>query len=252
MRFVRFCYGLRGPTYGIVENEHIRPLEGDIFNQYQRLGAALPLDRALLMAPIVPSKIIAVAYNYKSHLGERPQPSQPELFLKPPSAIIGPGDTILIPKGAEQVDLEGELVVVMGRHTAKVPVEEALDYVFGYTCGGDVSARDWQRGDLQWWRAKGSDTFAPLGPWIVTDMDAAKLSLQTRINGRVEQETNTELFIHSIPQVISFASRVMTLEPGDLIFTGTPGSTPRLKKADRTEVEIEGIGVLGNFVDEGV
>jgi 2-keto-4-pentenoate hydratase/2-oxohepta-3-ene-1,7-dioic acid hydratase in catechol pathway len=138
--------------------------------------------------------------------------------------------------------------VVIGRTCRKVPVERAMDYVFGYTCGNDVSAREWQREDRQWWRAKGADTFGPIGPWIVTGLDPAKLHLVTRVNGQVVQETDTNLLIFSVPEIISFASQAMTLEPGDIIFTGTPGVTAQAHPGDVCEVEISGIGVLRNPV----
>jgi len=154
----------------------------------------------------------------------------------------------VLPKDAGRVDHEGELVVVIGKRAKDVSLEEALDYVLGYTCGNDVSARDWQRNDRQYWRAKGSDTFAPMGPWIVTGLDPSDLKLDVRLNGEVVQSTSTALLIHDIPHIISFATRVMTLEPGDAIYTGTPGTTQALKAGDVVEVEIEGIGTLRNPV----
>ncbi|MFQ5880278.1 MAG: fumarylacetoacetate hydrolase family protein, partial [Dehalococcoidia bacterium] len=196
MQVVRFRYGQRGAISGIVENDHVRPVEGDIFGQYQRLAAAIPLARVRLLAPVTPTKVLAMALNYRSHGGERTPPSQPELFLKTLSAVVGPDEPIVIPKGTERVDFEGELVVVMGRRAKGVPPEEALEYVFGYTCGNDVSARDWQRSDMQWWRAKGADTFAPLGPWMITSLDPSNLELHTRVNGEEKQNTTTNLLIH--------------------------------------------------------
>jgi 2-keto-4-pentenoate hydratase/2-oxohepta-3-ene-1,7-dioic acid hydratase in catechol pathway len=162
--------------------------------------------------------------------------------------VVGPDDAIALPREAGRVDYEGELVALIGRLCRSVSVEEALDYVFGYTCGNDVSARQWQRGDLQWWRAKGSDTFSPIGPFIATDLDPADLELRTRLNGREVQTTNTGALIHSVAALVSFASRAMTLEPGDLVFTGTPGETGDLSDGDVVEVEISGIGVLHNPV----
>lgn len=250
MQVIRFRYGERGAIYGIVENDHVRPLEGDIFGEYQRLAAAIPLSRVRLLAPVAPGKVLAVGFNYRSHLGERTPPSQPELFLKPPSAIIGPEESIVIPPGTERVDFEGELVAVIGRRAKRVAPEEALVYVFGYTCGNDVSARDWQRNDMQWWRAKGSDTFAPLGPWVVTGLDPTALKLRTLVNGQEKQGSSTAALVHDIPHIISFASQTVTLEPGDIIFTGTPGTTSPLKKGDVVEVEISDIGVLRNPVEQ--
>jgi len=175
-------------------------------------------------------------------------PKKPELFLKPSSSIVGPEETIVLPRDAGRVDYEGELVAVIGRLCRGVGPEEALTYVFGYTCGNDVSARHWQRDDLQWWRAKGSDTFSPVGPYIATGLDPAALELRTRLNGREVQAANTGTLIHGVAALIAFASRVMTLEPGDLVFTGTPGETGRLSEGDVVEVEIGGIGVLRNAV----
>jgi 2-keto-4-pentenoate hydratase/2-oxohepta-3-ene-1,7-dioic acid hydratase in catechol pathway len=175
-------------------------------------------------------------------------PQEPQLFLKPSSSIIGPGDAIVIPGGVRRCDAEGELVAVIGRECRNVEEVRALDYVLGYTCGNDVSARHWQRDDVQWWRAKGSDTFSPIGPVIATGLDPAGLQLTTRLNGEVKQSSSTSMLIHSLAKLISFASLVMTLEPGDLVFTGTPGETPKLTAGDVVEVEIEGIGVLANTV----
>ncbi len=202
-----------------------------------------------------PGKILAAAVNYPSHLagsqrltGMAEAPSEPALFLKPSSSVVGPEDAIVLPRDAGRIDYEGELVAVIGRPCRSVSVEEALHYVFGYTCGNDVSARQWQRGDLQWWRAKGSDTFSPIGPFIATDLDPTDLELRTRLNGREVQTTNTGALIHSVAALVSFASQAMTLEPGDLVFTGTPGQTGDLSDGDVVEVEISGIGVLRNPV----
>jgi 2-keto-4-pentenoate hydratase/2-oxohepta-3-ene-1,7-dioic acid hydratase in catechol pathway len=208
------------------------------------------------MAPVArPGKILAAAVNYPSHVagsqamtGLSEAPKKPELFLKPSSSVAGPEETIVLPRDAGRVDYEGELVAVIGRFCRGVSTGEALTYVFGYTCGNDVSARHWQRDDLQWWRAKGSDTFSPVGPYIATDLDPAALELRTRLNGREVQAANSGTLIHSAAALVAYASRVMTLEPGDLVFTGTPGETGRLSDGDVVEVEIGGIGVLRNAV----
>jgi 2-keto-4-pentenoate hydratase/2-oxohepta-3-ene-1,7-dioic acid hydratase in catechol pathway len=250
MRFVRYAYQ-GNISYGSQEGDIIRPITGDIFGEYQVTNEQIPLSAVKLLAPVAkPSKILAIALNYQSHLGERPQPKVPEPFLKPPSALIGPDDAIILPKDAGRVDAEGELVAVIGKRCSKVSPEEAMEYVFGYTCGNDVSARIWQRNDIQWWRAKGSDTFAPLGPAIVTGLDPKKLELETRINGQRAQYSPVSDLIYDVAQCVSFASQAMTLEPGDLIYTGTPGTTQPLKKGDIVEVEISEIGVLRNPVDE--
>jgi len=201
--------------------------------------------------PCPPTKIIGVGLNYRSHLGGRTLPETPELFYKPPSALIGHGEAIIIPPGATDVHFEGELVLVIGKRVKNATREEALDAILGATCGNDVSDRSWQRGDrkdLQWWRAKGCDTFAPLGPAIVTGLDYSNLQLETRVNGKITQKALTSDLVHDCPAIISWASRWVTLFPGDLIYTGTPGETFALKPGDVVEVEIEGIGVLRNPV----
>jgi 2-keto-4-pentenoate hydratase/2-oxohepta-3-ene-1,7-dioic acid hydratase in catechol pathway len=253
MKFARYHHGRRR-GYALVEGDALRPIVGTPFGRWQAREDVIPLAEAKLLAPVRPSKVLAVALNYRSHVERSPlpnlheEPKAPEFFLKPPSAIIGPGEAIRLPAGSGRVDYEGELVAVIGRRARRVPVEKALDYVLGYTCGNDVSARDWQQGDLQWWRAKGSDTFAPLGPWLVTDLDPTGLELRTRVNGREVQHTSTANLIHDVAHLVSFASQVMTLLPGDLLFTGTPGSTAPLQRGNLVEVEIDGIGVLCNPV----
>jgi 2-keto-4-pentenoate hydratase/2-oxohepta-3-ene-1,7-dioic acid hydratase in catechol pathway len=238
-----------------VEGDRLRPLSGDLLGSYDLDGDSVALAEVTLLAPVVPRKILAAAVNYGSHvpsgrsvLGEDKPPPIPQLFLKPPSSVIGPDEAIVLPEEAGRVDLEGELVAVMGKACRRVAPDRALEHVFGYTCGNDVSARHWQRDDLQWWRAKGSDTFCPLGPFIATDLNPRNLELRTRLNGREVQATNTSALIHDLAVLVSFASGAMTLEPGDLIFSGTPGETPRLSHGDVIEVEIEGVGVLRNPV----
>jgi 2-keto-4-pentenoate hydratase/2-oxohepta-3-ene-1,7-dioic acid hydratase in catechol pathway len=246
----------RAEVFAEVEGQELQLLAGDIFAGAERTGTRIPLEGASLLAPVRPSKIVAAAVNYPSHVpsaravldNKEEAPAVPQLFLKPPSSVIGPEETIVIPRGARRVDAEGELVAVIGRACRDVEPGEALDYVFGYTCGNDVSARHWQRDDIQWWRAKGSDTFAPIGPFIATGLDPANLELRTRLNGEEAQAVNTSALIHSTAELISFASQVMTLEPGDLVFTGTPGVTPKLEDGDVVEVEIEGVGLLRNPV----
>jgi 2-keto-4-pentenoate hydratase/2-oxohepta-3-ene-1,7-dioic acid hydratase in catechol pathway len=254
MLFARFLHaGII--SYGVREGESVRPLRGDIFGEYVLGNETLAPSDVTLLAPVAPSKILAAAVNYPSHvtsakavLEKEEAPSIPQLFLKPPSSVIASEETIVLPAGARRVDAEGELVAVIGRRCRGVAAEEALDYVLGYTCGNDVSARHWQRDDIQWWRAKGADTFCPLGPYIATGLDPGNLLLRTRLNGETVQETNTSALIHSTAALISFASQVMTLESGDLVFTGTPGVTPKLEDGDVVQVEIEGIGILSNDV----
>lgn len=254
MLFARFRHQNR-ESYGVLEDERLSPFEGDLFGERRPAGDSIPLSEVALLAPLFAGKILAAAINYRSHvssgravLKQNEAPVIPQLFLKPASSIIGPGETIVLPEGARRVDAEGELVAVIGRPCRGVSPEEALEHVFGYTCGNDVSARHWQRDDLQWWRAKGSDTFSPIGPVIATELDPTNLELHTRLNGREAQKANTSALIHSLAALVSFASQAMTLEPGDLVFTGTPGETPSLDDGDVVEVEIEGIGVLRNPV----
>ncbi len=253
MKFARYRHGRRR-GYALVDGDLLRPIAGSPLGRWRASDEAIPLSEAKLLAPVRPSKVLAVALNYRSHVERSPlpdyheEPKAPEFFFKPPSAIIGPEEAIRLPPDSGRVDYEGELVAVIGRRARRVAPAKALDYVLGYTCGNDVSARDWQQGDLQWWRAKGCDTFAPLGPWLVTDLDPAGLELRTRVNGREVQHTSTASLIHDVARLVSFASQVVTLLPGDLLFTGTPGSTAPLQKGDVVEVEIEGIGVLRNPV----
>jgi 2-keto-4-pentenoate hydratase/2-oxohepta-3-ene-1,7-dioic acid hydratase in catechol pathway len=252
MIYARVRLGRRS-FFALVEGDSVRPLRGPLFGRHTPADLVIPLSQVQLLAPVRPGKILAAAVNYQSHVQQSRSllgdvPARPELFLKPASAVVGPGEPIVLPKGEERVDYEGELVAIIGRPCRRVTPAEALEYVFGYTCGNDVSARTWQRGDLQWWRAKGADTFAPLGPWIVTGLNPRRLRLRTRLNGRVVQEASTADLIYGVAELVSFASQIMTLEPGDAIFTGTPGDTGPLRAGDVVEVEIEGIGVLRNSV----
>ena len=254
MIFARFRHRDR-VSWGIVQDSEVQPIEGDIYGDYKKLSEKIPLADVQLLAPAQPRKIVAAAVNYQSHvvqsrrvLKQDEAPKTPELFLKPSTAIIGPGDPIILPKDAGQVDYEGEVVAVIGRVCRNVSPEQALDYIFAYTCGNDVSAREWQRKDIQWWRAKGSDTFAPVGPWLVTGLDPTNLDLRTLLNGEEVQTTNTKMLVHSIAKLVSFTSSVMTLEPGDLIYTGTPGQTRAISAGDTVAVEVKGIGVLSNPV----
>ena len=202
-----------------------------------------------LLAPCQPSKIVCVGLNYVEHANELKMklPLEPILFLKPPSAVIGPGAEIVVPKSSERVDYEGELGVVIGKRCKAIAADEAKKYVLGYTCFNDVTARDLQQKDGQWTRAKSFDTFAPFGPWIAC-IDPSDADIKTRVNGEVKQSSNTADLIFGVPKLVEFISNVMTLEPGDIIATGTPPGVGRLEKGDVVEVEIEGIGVLKNKV----
>lgn len=248
--YIRFRRG-DGSAYGILEDGIVRPLRGGLFGSREVTGERLPLGSVELLYPCEPAKILAVGRNYQSHLGERKPPARPEIFYKPDTSLIGPEEPIRFPSGAENVHFEGELVIVIGQRVKEVPPEEARKAIFGVTCGNDVSERNWQNGpdkDLQWWRAKGADTFGPLGPWIVTGLDESNLMLETRLNGEVVQKQSTRDLIFGCPTIVSWISRFVTLLPGDVIYTGTPGTTRPMKPGDVVEVEIEGIGVLRNPV----
>lgn len=246
-RYVRFRAG-DVTAYGVVEGERVRQLEGSPFAAVKPTDKTYPLAEVKLLVPTQPKKILAAAGNYKSHLQDQPEHEHPELFLKPVSCLIPDGTRVVLPKGSERIDAEAELVIVIGKRAKKVPVDKAMDYVFGVTCGADISARDWQDNDVQWWRAKGTDTFGPCGPCIVSGIDYDKLMLRGRVNGEVTQEQSTADMVHGVAAMVSYASQYVTLEPGDLIYTGTPGQTPQLKPGDMIEVEIEHVGVLKNPV----
>ena len=251
MRFAR--YEVHGEiAHGIVEDDTVRQITGVPYEAHEAIDHVHALSEVRLLAPVLPGKIVAIGINYKSHLRDREPPEFPEPFFKTASAVIGPEDAIVIPRAAIQQGVtmqpEAELSVVIGRRCKNTARDDALDYVLGYTCGNDVSARDWQRNDLQWWRGKSSDTFAPIGPVIATDLDPGNLRLAGRINGKVVQESNTSDLLHDVSTIISFVSQAVTLEPGDVIMTGTPGRPADIRPGDTVEVEIEGVGVLRNPV----
>jgi 2-keto-4-pentenoate hydratase/2-oxohepta-3-ene-1,7-dioic acid hydratase in catechol pathway len=244
-KYVRYESGGR-TSYGILEGETIRELAGDLFAAPKPTGRTVKLAQVKLLAPCEPKKVIAVGLNYKTHLGERPSATYPGLFAKLPSSIVGPDAAIVFPEGARNVHFEGELVVVTGKRAKNVSEADAPQYIFGITAGNDVSERDWQKQDLQWFRAKASDTFGPLGPAIVKGLNYNDLLLQTRVNGEVVQSQRTKDLIFGVDNVVSYISHFVTLDPGDVIYTGTPGTTKAMKPGDLVEVEIEGVGVLRN------
>ncbi len=246
-KFVRFSrQGAVG--YGILEGESIRELDGHFLTGGKPTSKTVRLADARLLAPVEPSKIVAVGLNYRSHIGDRPLPAYPGLFAKFPTTIIGPGDSIIIPPGAEDVHYEGEMVVVIGKRTKGVTESAAPDHIFGVTAGNDVSERKWQKADLQWLRAKGSDTFGPLGPVVARGLNYNDLQLTTRLNGEVRQSQRTSDLVFPVAKIVSYVSSFVTLLPGDLIFTGTPGDTKPMKRGDVVEVELEGVGILRNTV----
>ncbi|MCD0448312.1 fumarylacetoacetate hydrolase family protein [Actinocorallia sp. API 0066] len=251
MRIARFAVGDE-VSFGVVEGAEVaaiaaHPLLGDI----AFTGGRFPLDDVRLLAPIIPNKIIAIGRNYAEHareMGGEP-PVEPLIFSKPATSVIGPNQPILYPeKLSQRVDYEGELAVVIGRVCRDVAVARAHEVIFGYTCANDVTARDLQKRDGQWTRAKGFDTFCPLGPWIATDIDPTDLSIRTLVNGEVRQDARTSAMIHDIPNLIAHITQVMTLLPGDVILTGTPAGIAPLHIGDTVTVEIESIGSLPNQV----
>jgi len=241
-----------GPAGG---GQIVAPLSGHPFgpgpDAIRLTGASHQSDDVRLLAPVLPSKVIAVGKNYADHareMGGEP-PAEPVLFLKPSTAISGPGDPIRYPVGLTQrVDYEGELAVIIGRLCREVPAGQAADVIFGYTCANDVTARDLQERDGQWARAKGFDTFCPLGPWIETDVDPADLELVTSVNGEVRQRARTSQLLHDVAELVAYASSVMTLLPGDVLLTGTPAGVGPLEVGDEVSVTIENIGTLTNPV----
>ncbi|MEZ5401509.1 MAG: fumarylacetoacetate hydrolase family protein [Bryobacteraceae bacterium] len=251
-RYVRFRKGSSGPTYGVLAGEAIRELKGNLFENPAETGATHKLADVKLLYPVRPTKVLALAGNYQSHLGKAAPRTNPEPFYKPLTCLQNPGDPILIPKDATDVHFECELVIVIGKRTKGVSAAQARDYIFGITCGNDVSERIWQNDpkvkDVQWWRAKGADTFGPVGPAIARGLDYSNLTIQTRLNGNVMQKDSTSHLVHGPAETVSFISQYVMLMPGDLIFTGTPGKTSPMKPGDVVEVEIEGVGILKNPV----
>ncbi len=245
--YVRYAYQGR-TAYGILEGGTVRELAGDLFGEHRATGRRVPLTAVRLLAPCEPSKVIAVGLNFRSHLGDRAPAEYPGLFAKYPTSIVGTGTDIVIPADAADLHYEGEMVVVIGKRARNVSVAEARDYVFGVTAGNDVSERGWQRDDLQWFRAKASDGFGPIGPAIVRGLDYDDLRLQTRVNGEVRQSERTRDLIFDVAAIVSYVSRYVTLLPGDVIFMGTPGTTRTMRPDDVVEVELEGVGVLRNRV----
>ena len=259
MRIVRFSYGdpdSAALAFGILVEEpganvpeRIAVIDGHPFGEISLTGAQIPLVQARMLPPILPSKVVAIGKNYADHareMGGEP-PAEPVMFLKPSTSVVGPGATIAYPSLSQHVDFEGELAVVIGRLCREVPLERAADVVLGYTCANDVTARDLQEKDGQWTRAKGFDTFCPLGPVIETEL-APDAVLRTRLNGELKQEAPISDMVHDIPSIIAYASSVFTLLPGDVILTGTPSGIGPMKPGDTVEVEVDGVGSLVNPV----
>lgn len=246
VRYVRYQHDGK-IAYGIVKGNQIAELAGDLFKGPKPTGKTVPLASVKILPVTNPSKVIAVGLNYRSHSGNSGARA-PSLFAKLPSSLVATNQPIVIPRESGGVHYEGELVVVIGKRAKNVSVADAPKYIFGVTAGNDVSERSWQGSDLQWLRAKASDTFAPAGPYIVTGLNYNDLMVTTRVNGKVMQQESTKMLIHPISKIVSYLSRYVTLEPGDLIYTGTPGRTTTLKAGDVVEVEVQGVGILRNPV----
>ena len=236
---------------GLADNDAIREVAGDLFGDLKPAGPVHSLSEVKLAAPVKPGKIIAVGLNYRDHAEEMKidLPSEPLIFMKPGTAVIGPMDPVVCPKVSRRVDYEAELGVVIGKQARKVSADKAMDYVLGLTCLNDVTARDLQGKDGQWTRAKGFDTFCPLGPAIETDLDPSDLAVSAWLNGEQVQSSRTSNLIFNVPTLIEFITSVMTLNPGDVIATGTPSGVGPVKPGDRVEIRIEGIGSLLNPVE---
>jgi 2-keto-4-pentenoate hydratase/2-oxohepta-3-ene-1,7-dioic acid hydratase in catechol pathway len=255
VRIARFTTG-DDPRFAAVEGEPgaevLAVLAGDpLFSPLQATGERLPLSQGRLLAPVIPrSKVVGIGRNYAAHAAElgHDVPAEPLMFLKPNTSVIGPGEPIALPAQSDEVHYEGELAVVIGRVCREVPRERVAEVVLGYTCANDVTARDLQRSDGQWARAKGFDSFCPLGPWMVTDLDPADIAVHTRLDGQTVQEARTAQMLVDVPDLVSYVSQAFTLLPGDVILTGTPAGVGPMSAGQVVDVEIEGIGVLTNPV----
>ncbi len=249
MKIVRFSTN-DGIVYGILHNDMIQEVSGSPFHEIQPRDTYHKLSEVKLAAPCQPSKIIAIGINYHSHATEfkHDLPENPLMFLKPSTAVIGPEDNIIYPSMSKQVDYEGELGIIIKKVARHINPETAGDYILGYTCFNDVTARDLQRKDGQWTRAKGFDTFAAIGPWIETELDPSNLELKTFLNGELKQRASTASLIFPVNKLVGFVSGVMTLLPGDMIASGTPSGVGPMQPGDSVEVSIQGIGILRNHV----
>ena len=250
MRFVRFQHGKEPPKFGWLDDERVGELTAPPFQEHHRLEAVVDLKKVKLLPPVLPSKIIGVGRNYSEHAREQGAeiPEYPVLFMKPVSALIGPGAEILLPPQSQQVVHEAELTLIIGKGGRWIRPQNASRHILGYTIANDVTARDLQSRDGQWTRAKGFDTFCPLGPWIETEMDVADRLITCRVNGGLRQMASTREMFFPIPQLIAYISSVMTLLPGDVILTGTPAGVNSLAPGDEVEIAIDGLGTLKNPV----
>ena len=248
MKIARFNAG--GKIYtGIVENDVVTVIDGNMENP-QKTGISFKTENITLLCPVTPSKIVAAGLNYKDHIGEIVDdiPTTPIIFIKPSGSVIGPMEQIVLPEISNRVDYEGELGVVIKKTAKAVKAADANEYILGYTCVNDVTARDLQKQDGQWTRAKSFDTFCPIGPYIVTDISADNLKIKTYLNDKIVQSSNTSMMIFSVAEIIEFISSVMTLYEGDVIATGTPFGVGKMNDGDIVKIEIDKIGTLTNYV----
>lgn len=252
MQIIRYQQRGQAPNYGWINEDMVGPLSGPPFGAYRRLEANIPLNKVKLLAPVVPTKILAVGRNYPEHAREHDEevPDLPLIFTKPLSSIIGPEDAVILPPQSQRVEHEAELAVIISRRGRWISLEEAKEHILGYTVANDITARDLQRRDGQWARAKGFDTFCPLGPWIETELDPADVLVTCRVNDELRQMASTREMVFSIPKLVVYVSSFMTLEPGDVLLTGTPAGVGPLQAGDIVEASIEGIGKLVNIVDK--
>ncbi len=250
MKIARFSTGTADPRYGIVDDDAVVVLAGDpIFQGFETTGERIPLSEVKLLAPVIPrSKVVCVGLNFAEHKKDMggAGPESPLIFLKPNTSVVGPGDAILIPPVEGRIVHEGELAIVIGKIAKRVKAADASEYIFGYTIANDVSARDQMFADGQWARAKGYDTFCPLGPVIETELDTSSLEISTYVDGELRRHGNTRDFLHSIPEIIEFVSDVWTMLPGDVILTGTPAGLGGFVDGQTVDITIEGIGTLSN------
>jgi 2-keto-4-pentenoate hydratase/2-oxohepta-3-ene-1,7-dioic acid hydratase in catechol pathway len=249
MRIVRYSHDGQ-MSFGVLEGETIAAITPHPFAPFEYSGERLAPDDVRLLAPVLPTKVVAVGKNYADHAEEMGDevPDEPIIFLKPSTAVVGPDDPIIYPAGVDRVDYEGELAVIVGKVARRLDEDDALQVVLGFTCANDVTARNLQASDGQWTRAKGFDTFCPLGPWIETDLDSSDLAVRTLVNDEQRQSSRTSMLVNSVARLLVFISGVMTLLPGDVILTGTPAGIGPLAPGDRVAVEVEGVGVLTNRV----
>jgi len=249
VRIVRIAWGVEA-KFGVAQGDKVFALKGSVFDRFEPGEELGLLSEQKLLAPMLPSKVVALGLNYADHAAEMnlPIPAEPILFMKPFTSLVGPGDKIIYPEMSKRVDYEAELAVVIKLPCRQVPIEKVGEFILGYTCLNDVTARDLQAKDGQWTRAKSFDTFCPVGPWIETELDPTNLRVRALLNDKVVQDSTTAQLIFKVPEIVSFISRVMTLLPGDIIATGTPPGVGPMQRGDRIVIEVEGIGKLENSI----